>query len=163
MRTAGVKKLVNTALDNLPKPHTEDVIEDVFLEIEKEEALRTEYDDLCRQLGKPAVNTWGGYWIANALGKTGIEQIPSKRSKLIHSYSQLTTAATAAGKKRKEPEALELMSAYYQEHKGRLSPNIRNHRDLIVEMIVEGLPVEQVFAMVQVEPTPPQTSAQRRR
>ncbi|MEO6435074.1 MAG: hypothetical protein ABIP55_04840 [Tepidisphaeraceae bacterium] len=162
MKTAGVKKLVNSALDNLPKPHTEDVIEDVFLEIENEQALRSEYDELCRQLGKPAVNTWGGYWVANALGKTGVAQIPSKRSKLIHSYSQLTATATPPTGKRKEPEALELMSAYYQEHKGRLSPNIRNHRELLVEMIIEGLPVEQVFAMVQVEPVQ-QAPSQRRR
>ena len=163
MKTAAVQKLVNLALDNLPKPHTEDVIEDVFLVIESEPELRAEYDELCRQLGKSTVNAWGGYWIANALGKTGLLQTPSRRCKLIQSYSRLTAAAVPPSKKRKEPEALQLMSDYYQQHKARLSPSIRNHRELIVEMIVEGLPVEEVFAMVPMEPAEPQSPAQRRR
>jgi hypothetical protein len=163
MKTAGVKKLVGTTLGELPKPYTEDVIEDVFLAIENDPDRMTEYDALCRELGKTTVNTWGGYWIANALGKTGVTQTPSKRCKLLQSYSRLTTDAVPASKKRKEPEALQLMSDYYQQHKARLSPSIRNHRDLIVEMIVEGLPVEEVFAMVPLEPAEPQSPAARRR
>ncbi|MEO8133364.1 MAG: hypothetical protein ABI831_05265 [Betaproteobacteria bacterium] len=162
MRTAGVKNLVKEALEKVPKPYTEDVIDDVFLEIEHGEEFMTEYAELCRQLGKTTVNTWGGYWIANALGKTGLEQVPARKSKLIRTYSRLTVSATASGKKRKEPEALQLMYDYYQEHKGRLPPNIKNHRDLIVEMIVEGLPVDEVFAMVHVDAVVP-AAAQRRR
>jgi hypothetical protein len=164
MKTAGVKKLVSAALDNIPEPRSEDVIEDVFLQIENEQELRTEYDELCRQLGKTTVNAWGGYWIANALGKTGPQQVTSKRCKLIQSFSRLTTtAATAAGAKRKEPEALQLMSNDYQENKARLSPSIRNHRDLIIEMIIEGLPVDQVFASVPLDPVEPQGAGLRRR
>ena len=163
MRTAGVKKLVNMALDNLPKPYTEDVIDDVFFEIEHGQEFMNEYDGLCRQLGKTTVNTWGGYWIANALGKTGLEQVPAKKSKLIQSYSKLTASATAATGKRKEPLALQLMSDYYQEHKGQLPPSVRNHRDLIVEMIVAGLPVEQAFAMVPLDVAQPHTPVHRRR
>jgi hypothetical protein len=163
MRTAGVKKLVNVALENLPKPYTEDVIEDVFLEIEHGQEFMIEYDGLCRQLGKTTVNAWGGYWIANALGKTGLEQVPTKKSKLIQSYSRLTASATASTGKRKEPLALQLMSDYYQEHKVRLPPSIRNHRDLIVEMLVAGLPVEQAFAMVPIDIAQNQVPVQRRR
>ena len=163
MKTDGVKKLVNTAMSLLPQPLTEDVIDDVFMEIENEAELRTEYDELCRQLGKTKVNTWGGYWIANALGKTGAQQIRSKRSKLLYSYPQLTAAATASSGKHKEPEALQLMSDYYQANKTRLSPSVRNHRELIVEMIIEGVPVEQVFAMVPLEPVELAAPAHRRR
>ena len=162
MRTAGVKTLVNMVLDNVPKPYTEDVIDDVFLEIESDPEFRIEYDGLCKQLGKITVNTWGGYWIANALGKTGLDQTPARKSKLIRSYSRLTVAATATGKKRKESEALQLMSDFYLEHKSRLPVHIRNHRDDIVEMLIAGLPVEQVFAM-QIDGTPPEPSATRRR
>ena len=162
MRTAGVKTLVNMVLDNMPKPYTEDVIDDVFLEIESDPELRIQYDGLCKQLGKTTVNTWGGYWIANALGKTGLDQSPARKSKLIRSYSRLTAAATAIGKKRKESEALQLMSDFYLEHKSRLPVHIRNHRDDIVEMLVAGLPVEQVFAM-QIDGTPPEPPASRRR
>lgn len=161
MRTAGVKKLVGLALENLPKPYTEDVIDEVFSQIEHETEFMTEYEGLCRHLGKTTVNTWGGYWIANALGKTGLEQVPAKKSKLILSYSKLTASATAATGKRKEPLALQLMSDYYQEHKGKLPASVRNHRDLIVEMIVAGLPVEEAFAMVPIDVAQP--PAQRRR
>ena len=163
MKTAAVQMLVKKVLGDLPAPHTEDVIEDVFLAIENDPELKAEYDGLCQQLGKTTVNTWGGYWIANALGKTGLLQTPSKRCKLIQSYSRLTASAIATSKKRKEPEALQLMSDYYQQNKARLSPSIRNHRDLLVEMIIEGLPVEVAFAMVPMEPAEPQTAAQRRR
>ena len=101
MRTAGVKKLVGMALDNLPKPYTEHVIDEAFQEIENSPELMVEYEGLCKQLGKTTVNTWGGYWIANALGKTGLEQVPAKKNKLIQTYSRLTESATAPGKKRK--------------------------------------------------------------
>jgi hypothetical protein len=163
MKTAGVKKLVNTALGTLPKPYGEDVIEEVFIAIENDEALKAEYDALSRELGKTTVNTWGGYWIANAVGKTGVQQTISKRSTLLQSYSKLTAPGVAAGKKRKEAEALQVMSDYYQQNKARLSPSIRNYRHLLIDMLVEGLPVEEAFAMAPMEPAEPQTPAQRRR
>jgi hypothetical protein len=163
MRTAGVKKLMGMAMDHVPKPYTEDVIEDVFLEIANDPEFMIEYDGLCKQLGKTTVNAWGGYWIANALGKTGLEQVPARKCTLIQSYSRLTALATASTGKRKEPLALELMSAYYQEHRDQLPPSVRNHRDLIVEMIVAGLPVDQAFAMVPLEVAQRQVPAQRRR
>jgi len=162
MRTAGVKTLVNAALAKVAKPYTEDIIDDVFLEIENDPDFMTGYAGLCKELGKITVNTWGGYWIADALGKTGQAQVPTKKSKLIRTYSKLTTAATAVGKKRKEPEALELMSAYYLEHKARLPAHIRTQRSDIVEMIMEGLPVEEVFAM-QIDGSPPAPPAARHR
>lgn len=162
MRTAPVKALVKLALGNVPKPYTEDVIDEVFLEIESNPELRAEYDGLCRQFGKTTVNTWGGYWIANALGKTGLGQTPAKKSRLIQTYSRLTAAASAPGKKRKEPEALQLMYDFYSEHRSRLPAHIRNNRDDIVEMLVAGLPVEEAFAM-QIDSTPPEPPATRRR
>ena len=162
MRTEGVKKLVNLALLRLPQPYTEDVIEDAFLEIENGEELKAEYDGLCKDLGKTTVNAWGGYWIANALGKTGVEQVPAKRSKLLQSYSRLTAAAPALAGKRKEPAALQLMADYYHENKVRLHASVRNHREIIIEMLVAGLPVEQAFAMVPNDFTPP-APVQRRR
>ena len=51
---------------------------------------------------------------------------------------------------------------FYLEHKGQLPAHIRNHRADIVEMLVAGLPVEQVFAM-QIDGTPPEPPAARRR
>lgn len=163
MRTAGVKQLVEKALGKLPQPYAEDVIDDVFLEIEHEPEFMVEYDGLCQQLGKTTVNAWGGYWIANTLGKTGVEQVLTKKGTLIQSYSRLTAAATPPSGKRKEPAALELMSAYYQEHKDKLPASVRNHRALIVEMLMAGLPVEEAFAMMPIEPAPTPAHGQRRR
>lgn len=161
-KTAGVRKLVNAALAKLPKPYAEDVIDDAFLEIENDESLRAQYDALIRELGKSTTNAWGGYWIAQAVGKAAVRQLRSRKSGLIESYSELAEPAIPSGKKRKEPEALQLMSDYYQQHKEALSPSVRNHRELIVDMMVEGLPAEQVFAMVPLEPIVP-AAAQRRR
>lgn len=51
-------------------------------------------------------------------------------------------------KKVKEPEALKVMAAYYKENKTTLSPEVRNHKDLIVELIMEGFSAEEAFANV---------------
>jgi hypothetical protein len=153
MRTAGVKKLVSLALESLPKPYTEDVIDDVFFAIESNDTFKVEYEGLCADLGKTVVNTWGGYWIANSLGKFGLQQIPTKKSTLINSYSKLTASATATNGTRKEAVALQLMSDYYKEHKAKLPKNISKHRELIVELLVKGLSPEQAFTMVQESDT----------
>ena len=147
MRTEDVKKLVGLALDRVAKPYTEHVIDDVFMVIENDPEFAAEHAVLCRRLSKTTVNTWGGYWIAQAVGKTGTEQRAARKSKLIRFYSLLDAPGVEPGKKRKEPEALKLMSEYYLEHKAKLPAHIREHRGDIVEMIIEGLPVEQVFAM----------------
>ena len=162
MRTEGVKKLVGQALGLVPKPYEEHVIDDVFREIENAPELVAEYQALCKELGKSTVNTWGGYWIANALGKAGSEQRSARKSKLIRFYPVLTVPGVAPSKKRKEPEALQLMFDYYQQNKAQLPAFIRDHRADIIEMIIEGLPVDQAFAM-QVDSTEPEAPSSRRR
>jgi hypothetical protein len=161
MRTEGVKKLVGLALDQVAKPYTEHVIDDVFTVIENVPEFVAEHEALCKQLGRSTVNTWGGYWIARAVGKTGTDQRAARKSKLIRFYSLLDAPGLEPGKKRKEPEALQLMADYYFEHKATLPPHIRDHRGDIVEMIIEGLPVEQVFAM-QVDSSVEAPAARRR-
>jgi hypothetical protein len=148
MRTAGVKRLVEQALASLPKPHTEDVIDDVFHAIEHRPEWRQEYDDLCVDLGKMVVNTMGGYWIASHEGRSGVQEVPSKKSKLIESYSKLTVAATKGQRKLKGPDAVELMSAYYQEHRAEFPAKIRKQRELIIELLMEGLSAEEAFFTV---------------
>ena len=153
MRTSGVKRLVEQALASLPKPHSEHVIHDVFYAIEHRPDWRQEYEDLCVDLGKTVVNTWGGFWIGNHEGRSSLQQVPSKKSKLIGSYSILGAATEAKPTKklkRKKPEALEVMSAYFLGHKGGLPPSIRKHRDLIVALLMEGLSAEEAFAMVRM-------------
>lgn len=148
MKTAGVKSLVHEVLETLPTPYSEHVIDDVFHAIELEPRWLNEYESQSAILGKTVVNTWGGFWIANALGKAGTQQVPSKKSKLIGSYSILDTDAKTVLRKPKESEALQLMADYYQSHKSDLPLEIRQHRELIVELLMEGMPAGEAFAMV---------------
>jgi CRISPR/Cas system CMR-associated protein Cmr5 small subunit len=48
----------------------------------------------------------------------------------------------------KEPEALKVMAAYYKENKTTLSPEVRKHKDLIVELIMEGFSAAEAFVSV---------------
>lgn len=150
MKTAGVKRLVELALAGLPLPYGEDVIEDVFCAIEKSPEWRQEYDDLCVELTKSVVNTWGGFWIAHHVGRAGDQQAPSKRCSLIGSFSKLTgPTVKRVGAKIKEAEALQVMAAHYQAHKSELPESVRKNRDLIVDLLMAGLPVEEAFSKVQ--------------
>jgi hypothetical protein len=83
MRTADVKALVREVLESLPRPYSDHVVDDVFSSIEQNPAWLQRYESECAVLGKNVANTWGGYWIANALGKVGEHQVPAKKSTLI--------------------------------------------------------------------------------
>ena len=80
MRTAAVKRIVEIALESLPRPYTEDVIDDVFYAIEQRPEWRQAYDDLCSDLGSFVVNTTGGAWIKKAVGGVAVEQVPTWKS-----------------------------------------------------------------------------------
>lgn len=148
MRTAAVKQLVHDVLLSMPKPSSEDIIDEVFAAIENKPDWRQRYDDQVVELGREVVNTWTGHWVAHALGKTGLQAVPSTRSRLIASYSKLTKSIAGPGTKRKEPDALQLMSDYYFAHKDEYPQQVRNHRELIVELLMEGLSVEEAFSRV---------------
>jgi hypothetical protein len=142
MRTAGVKRLMDDVLSSFPKPHTEDVVDEVFHAIENQPSWLKQYEDLCAELGKTTVNTWGGFWIAH---------IPAVKSKLIESYSKLTRGTPAAKKRKKikEPDALKMMSDFYLGNRDKLPTSIVKHREVIVELLVEGYTPEEAFAKVQ--------------
>ncbi|MEJ5991628.1 hypothetical protein WG902_16615 [Ramlibacter sp. PS3R-8] len=148
MRTAEVKLLMREVLANLPKPYSEDVIDDVFGAVERNRGWKQRYEAQCDSLGRSVVNAWGGYWVANAVGKAGERQVPSKQSSLIGSYSVLDTDAIQVTRKPKDGEARELMADYYRVHQAELPAEIRKHRELIVELLMEGMPVEKAFQMV---------------
>jgi hypothetical protein len=88
VRTAGVKLLVEEVLASLPRPYSEDVIDNVFCAIERNPKWRQRYDDLSHELTKTVVNTWGGYWIGHAVGRTAQRHVTATSS-LIESYSKL--------------------------------------------------------------------------
>lgn len=54
--------------------------------------------------------------------------------------------AVVPRKKVKEPKARELMATHYQIHRDSLPTSIRQHRELIVELIMEGFTPDEAFA-----------------
>lgn len=60
-----------------------------------------------------------------------------------------TETAIKPRKPVKEAKALELMSTHYQQHKASLPPSIRESREQIVELIMEGFSPEEAFALAQ--------------
>jgi hypothetical protein len=146
MRTVDVRTLVREVLATLPAPYSHHVIDEVFAAIEQQSDWRRRYDSLCLSLGRDVVNNWGGRWIALTLEKVGEQQVSSKKSTLIGSYSILDTDAKAVVRKPDKAEALQLMSDYYKSHRSELPRDVRDRRDLIVDLLLDGLPVEEAFA-----------------
>ena len=147
-KTAGVEALVREALNALPKPYAEHVIEDVFIAIENEPSLLARYEAECSSLTKWVANNWVGMYVGTILGKVGRRQVKSTRSKLAGSFSILDTDARAAPRRPKEDEARQLMSDYYMTNKGDLPLRVRDFREAIVELIMQGIPPADAFASV---------------
>jgi hypothetical protein len=145
--TAGIKALMDEALDSLPRPLTEDVTDDVFYVIETSPRLRRRYDALCDERGTTTVNTWGGFWIANAVERVGLTQVPAKKSTLIRSYSKLDRPAPPKpGTKFAEEMARRAVFDYYVANKTHLPKDMTHLREEIVALVMEGESPESAFA-----------------
>ena len=146
-KTAGIKALVEDVLDELPRPYTEDVIDDVFYAIESHPDWLARYEKECERLGKRwVVNNWTASWTAYFMDRVGEREVPAKRSTLIESYSKLDRPAPKPVKKLTEADAAEAMSAYYQANRSTLPAWIRECREVILDLLRVGLPVEKAFA-----------------
>ena len=152
MRTARLKALMEEVLKTIPKPHGEDLIEDVFVAIENNPRWLKEYESLEYNLGKNVVNPWGGFWVAHASGRIPGEQVSATRTKLIESYSKLAKGPKSAMKKVKEPEALKAMSEYFYAQRETLPAGVREQRTLILELIKAGFGAPDAFAKAMEKP-----------
>ncbi len=150
VQTNDVRDLVNEALEALPKPYSENVIDDVFFAIQSNPRWLPEYEGLCLKHSKSTTNSLGAYWIGRALGKKGHKQVPNKKSSLIGSYSVLDTDALPPKTKPKEPAARELMSEYFYANQNKLPATevMKQYRDAIVGLIMDGQSPEEAFAIV---------------
>jgi hypothetical protein len=148
MKTAGVKALVREVLDTMPAPYSEHVTDDVLFAIESTPAWRRRYDALCDHLGKSVVNAWSGQWIGHALGKVGEKSVPSRKNTLSETYSLLDADAPITLRLPTEQEARETMAAYYRENKKDLPASIREHREEIIALLMEGMPANRAFLLV---------------
>lgn len=87
-----IKELVVEALENLPRPHTEHVIHDVFLYIEQNGSCLSEYNTLCSESssGKHGVNPSIGRLVQQITDRSVLSKgNESVKSTLIKSYSEL--------------------------------------------------------------------------
>lgn len=148
MKTSEVKKLVTEVLRSLPKPYSPHVIDEVFQAIESNPQWHRAYRGLTSDLGRLAVNSSVGSWVSKAIGRRGEQQVPSRLNSLSDSYSILDTDFVPPTRPPKEPEALQIMSDYFQKHKDALHPDVRKHRERIVLLLMSGNSVEEAFAIV---------------
>lgn len=85
-----VEKMVGMALDRLSKPYGEDVIEDVFVEIERSPYRKREYEQLCASRGPATVNQWVGRVTRELTGyDDGKAANRTTRTTLAQSYTKL--------------------------------------------------------------------------
>ena len=152
MKSLRLKNLVDEVLDRLPRPRTDDVIEDVFLGIEGNEAWRASYDRMVYESGKAAVIAWTGFWISHAEQREGDQRQTAARSTLIESYSKLDTKAGKRGKKLKEPEALKAMHDHFVANRATLPADTRDYREVILALMMDGIATEQAFAQALERP-----------
>ncbi|OQY97559.1 MAG: hypothetical protein B6D41_03330 [Chloroflexi bacterium UTCFX4] len=88
-KTDEVLQLVEAVLKTIPKPYGEDIIEDVFLAIEKRQMWLGRYERLVRDLSKDSVNQWIGQYTKQLTNMDTVMEVDAKRSRLIVSYSKL--------------------------------------------------------------------------
>lgn len=63
----------------------------------------------------------------------------------LHIEGLRKAAAVRSRPKRKRDEAKKLMTAHYQQHRAVLPKGIEAHRELIIELLVDGLSAEEAF------------------
>lgn len=88
-KTEGVCLLVRDVLQKLPEPYGEDVIEDVFVEIEGDREWHRRYDELVGELTQLVVNSFVGWHTRDLTGFNTLREVEARRSSLIKSYSKL--------------------------------------------------------------------------
>ncbi len=165
MKIVDLKKIISEVLATLPKPHSADVIDEVFLAIEQNDRLFRIYSECSINLGRAKVNAAGDNWVKKELGRTVLRESPAQLSKLIDTYSVLNITAaakpkklagtdakpkpkTTTAKKRLEQDARQALSDYYMANKASLPSQIALYRAEILALIKAGVPVAEAFERV---------------
>lgn len=87
--TDPVRELVIDVLATISRPHTCDIIQDVFLAIERNARWRSRYQRLRRDFGKPVLNQWIGRYVSRESNRKKVGTAPAVMSRLIKTYSLL--------------------------------------------------------------------------
>ena len=97
-KTEEIEHLTKKAIHRIPKPYSEDVIEDVLVTIENDFYLRMRYKKICRNFDSPGiVNTWIGKYTKQLTGmmrmcnfSNNVVTAPARRTNLAKTYTKLT-------------------------------------------------------------------------
>jgi hypothetical protein len=152
MSSLRLKQLVAEVLGANTPHDAEDVIEHVFVEIETKPQWRKKYDAASYDLGKDSAVAWTGFWVSHLTQRTGDQRQPAARSTLIESFTRLVAPADKRGKKLKEPEAVQAMHEHFTAHRETLPASVREHRDVIVDLIMDGITPEAAFTKALAKP-----------
>ncbi len=88
-KTAPIEFLAADVLGRIPRPYSEDVIEDVFLTIEADPSLHARYRALEGEFTKHVVNQMLGVYTKQLTEMETIREVDAHRSQLIKNYSKL--------------------------------------------------------------------------
>lgn len=152
MSSLRLKQLVSEVLESLPAREAEDVIEEVFVAIEANPVWRKTYDAVGYGLGKDVAAAWTGFWVAHLTQRVGDQRETAARSDLIGSFTRLVSPAGKRSKKLKEPDAVQAMHEHFIANRATLPAEVREQRDVIVSLIMDGLPAEAAFATALDKP-----------
>ena len=145
MSSMRLKQLVAEVLKAGIDPKAENVIEEVFVAIEANPAWAQTYKAASYTLGKELTPAWTGFWVAHLTQRMGDQRESAARTTLIESFTRLVAPAGKRGKKVKEPEAVAAMHEHFIAHRDSLPADVRDHRDVIVALIMDGLPPQAAF------------------
>lgn len=153
MSSLRLKQLVDNVLASNPAPQAENVIEEVFVAIEANPEWRKTYDAVAYAEGKASAAAWTGFWVSHSTNRIGDQREAAGRTSLIESYARLSAPAAKRNKKMKEPDAVQAMHEHFQANRATLPASVRDHRDVIVTLIMEGVPTEVAFARALEKPS----------
>jgi hypothetical protein len=88
-KTKEVLELVRDVLQTMPRPYSEDVIEDVFVAIEQNPLWHQRYTEQSAELRDWVVNNWIGKYTKRLTGMENIREVGATRTNLIKNYTKL--------------------------------------------------------------------------
>jgi len=152
MSSMRLKQLVTEVLATNTAHDAGDVIEEVLVAIEANPVWRKTYDEVAHAQGKDMAAAWTGFWVAHLARRSGDVRETAARSTIIESFTRLDSPAQERSKKLDEAEAVQAMHEHYKANRETLPANVREHRDVIVALMMDGLPVEAAFAKALEKP-----------
>lgn len=92
MHFATVQELVQTVMNEIPKPYGPDIIDQVFQRIESNPEWLEAYDAFVKFNGKFEAQNSVGFNVMGLAGMKSLDQVQPAKSGLIENYTELENA-----------------------------------------------------------------------